>query len=206
MNKKIQELLTRTCNETVQDPNAVLIELMELMVEEENTLKPLVWKIEQLADGTILEKDQKGNIVKVNPPTYGLDFTKRNGDINKEDTGIWKPKADEEYFYINNRNFVDDEVFIEHSKIHEDLVAMGGAFQTKELAEQHLERLKVTQQLKELAGGYTGSQCRISLTQNNELEIASTLGLKEMGVIYFKTKVQAQHAIDTIGDKLKVLF
>lgn len=122
--------------------------------------------------------------------------------------GLWKPRCEDVVAYINSRGEVNEERF---EDLWDNCFTQGNVFQTEELAQAESERRAIFQELKELAGGYEQcgeDYCVIYLTEDGCIDIfEADMRTTVMNQVPFKTKKQAQHAIDTLGEtKLRKLF
>lgn len=133
--------------------------------------------------------------------------------INALPQGLWKPKKGEGYFFIKSDGCLDHDLYNNHP-IDNRRLSIGNCFPTREAAERHVAWLKVTQRLRELAGGFKPdwndhSQAKFKLCFDHivkKWESCIFYYCQNPGLIYFPTREAAQHAIDVLGDDLNVLL
>jgi len=132
----------------------------------------------------------------------------------QEPQGVWQPKEGEDYFGIEDTSEVYEDYYSEGCITTKARINQGNVFKTGEEAELEAKRREVTQKLRVLAGGFNpdwkdSAQTKVSVEYNSEhgcLGVESYRHLQTQGAIYFKTKEAAQHAVDTLGYELLVLF
>lgn len=137
----------------------------------------------------------------------------REAKEGKAPSGVWKPKNGKRYFYVGGNGYVWEDPW-EDCDDDNGRYAIGNVFYTEEEAERHVQRLKVKQRLRELAGEFKPdwkslderNWCVIYDHTNNILKSACVNTQQGASEIYFPTQEAAQRAIDTLGDDLLVLF
>lgn len=123
---------------------------------------------------------------------------------------VW-PQEDDPYYYITDDGDILYGIY-DGTLPDKDRLQFGNIFKTEEEAEFKLEKLKVFQELEQLADDDQpwDSNCRHYYLEynydTNDVELNYCYSLKHT-VIYFKSEESAQAAIDEIGkDSLKKYY
>lgn len=123
---------------------------------------------------------------------------------------VYRPKVGDKYFttYSDGNAYCVDWTGQEYDLAR---LSHGNVFKTKEDAEKEMKRRKVYQRLKKLAGGYEYTHGNTNYFIywggiSGEFEVCMRTRARNMNTVYFETEVQAQAAIDELGDDLMVLF
>lgn len=137
---------------------------------------------------------------------------KRIAEIEEEIKALenkkWKPKFCDTYYSINTNGVVVSSVN-DGFYINKERFIIGNYFKTEEEAEFEIERLKVLEELKEFSYDFSdeeweyGDSDKFILYYNyeiNEIDIDCFWNCK-YDSIHFKTKEDAQKAIDKIGEE-----
>lgn len=139
--------------------------------------------------------------------TMQCDLEKLKQSLSPKE-GLWKPEEGEEVFVVCTEGSWVDITFDVGMWCKE--LKQGNVFQTKALAEAESERRAIFQDLKELAGGYEfveGEFNHCIEIYDGKITVECHNLSQSIGQIWFKTKEQAQHAIDVLGEtKLRKLF
>lgn len=129
---------------------------------------------------------------------------------NKPTSGRWRADETAGYFHVCPAGSV--EYSLESGNIFDEFQhAMGNYFKTKEEAEKYKKKLIAEQELKDLAEGWEyrhqEDDYYIAYNTNDRLfRVYSTNFINFVGV-YFKSRQEAQNAIDTLGEqKLKLIY
>lgn len=127
--------------------------------------------------------------------------------------GRWVPR-DGDMYYTSAYGFVTQSQFGIDSFIEKGHLSIGNCFRTKEEAERHIEKLKVIEELKSLAGywkpDWVNWNQRKYYIRYNSMEktfhVDWMFNIQELNNVYFKSDAAAQNAINVLGDRLKVLL
>ncbi len=129
----------------------------------------------------------------------------------KEPNGRWLPKWGEKYWYLDSTGCVRDTVW-QSGVLEGERHEIGNIFTTKDKAEEAVERLKIRDELLDCGGKEShelkgGSMAAIYVGFPDGLDVDAGIqpGTGEIG---FKSKEEAWHAIEKIGEKriLKYMF
>lgn len=123
---------------------------------------------------------------------------------NEPACGIWEPKKDDEYWFIDRDGYILSSRW-GWSSTEENRFNIGNCFRTEEEAEFEIERIKIIHELKELAGGYKWEYDSYNYyiyfdCYNYKIKIGYVSRVKNT-YIYFPTEEAAEKAIDTIGEE-----
>ena len=131
-------------------------------------------------------------------------FLIKKANTSQQKSNLWKPDIDERYWFIDETGLID---CYRYKADNEDrrAFAIGNYFRTKEEAEFMVERLKVLQELRELANGYKFEHKKANYymaydcsTQIIEISACYYLLTND---ICFNTKEDIENAINTIGEE-----
>lgn len=140
------------------------------------------------------------------------DIIAEDWKIYEEPNQVWKPKRNEEYYFVTSCGNVGYDDF--NCYIDENRVNFKNAFRTEEEASKILEKIKIIKQLQELSNvnfndDYPQSKFVIYYnTEKQQIRIDEHRYSREIPFnVYFATKEDCQKAIDTIGeDNLKKYY
>lgn len=124
----------------------------------------------------------------------------------KAETGRWKPKINEEYWYLNGHGIPLKSIWGDNTQDVERY-AIGNCYQTKEGCKFIKEKLKVIAELKEYEEpknrAWDGiiSHYYIYYDYNKERIDISYNDYYKSGKIYFESAEKAKQAIDAIGEE-----
>lgn len=133
--------------------------------------------------------------------------------LNIKDGKKWKPKKNEEYWYVDSFGDTAVEISAEDSE-DEYKIFSNNCFKTEEEAEFRLEQINVYNELKNFADENNDEidwiyqrRPKYSIVYSyieNELDISGWTNVRDLGQIYFTTKELALQAIETVGgDRIK---
>lgn len=173
--------------------------IIETKQEGENKMNSIIVNMENL---TVEEREQLLALVKKS---------------NKPKVKVWKPKKDEEYYFIGNCNDIRQDIWDKYNVYGEGRYSIGNCFKTIEEARFAIEKLKVIAELKRFAQEH--NEYEIDWTNNswkyylsyNHLSIKSIVIISTITVqganIYFTSEEIAKKAIESIGkDRLKKYY
>lgn len=126
---------------------------------------------------------------------------------------IWKPKENENYYYINSVIEVFDGIWNSH-RTDENRYQFGNCFKTKEEAEFRLEQIKVYNELKNFAIenndvdiDWEDYRDKFSISYNYRIDefcVYGNVHTQDIGQIYFTSEEIAKKAIEKVGkDRIK---
>lgn len=122
---------------------------------------------------------------------------------NKQKNNMWKPGIKDKYWYIDPDGDITSHVHTEYND--DQFLEIGNYFRTREEAEFAVERLKVIQQLKELANGFKpdfhSEKDQISIKYNPRWGVIPAIVNDIYILIYFETREAAKKAIVQIGEE-----
>lgn len=150
------------------------------------------------------------------------EITKLQQAIEKAEAenDVW-PKCGDRYWYTNSLGGYAVNTFSKSSNVDAIRIAIGNCYETKEEAEQAVEKMKVMTELKRLADKSwkeTGAEINWSdentskycVRYNMEYDVAIIVDnytVKNINDIYFHSAEKAREAIDKIGEeRLKSVF
>ncbi len=129
---------------------------------------------------------------------------------NETKIKMWKPEMNEAYYSIDMKGGIT-HLRCEKDPFDKDVTSIGNYFRIRKEAEFMVERLKVLQELKELANGYKFEYMKnnyfISYSYNDKKIRINYYNEVRRNDIYFATKEDAEKAIKEIGeDRLKKYY
>ena len=125
--------------------------------------------------------------------------------IEIEEDGVWKPKLEEKYWYINNNSFPYKDTWVD-TYVDDCRFDIGNVFKTQEDAEFQVERLKVITKLKQFSHEFTYGYRNfyINLSNGDTLSYNYRSNVMVQGVIYFESEEKVNEAIEAVGeDRIK---
>lgn len=139
-----------------------------------------------------------------------LDILKELIAKQEQPEGLWKPEEGEDVVFLDCEGNIESAKF---NVSYTSILRHGNLFKTEGRALAESEKRCIFQDLKELAGGYEFDRENgaknyyiYNSVVSSKICIGNADGWEMMGQVYFKTHEQAQHAIDTLGEKLRKLF
>jgi len=133
--------------------------------------------------------------------------------VAKPESGVWVPENGEQYFFLISTGEADDNAFTD-CDTDKARLAIGNVFPTKEAAERHVERLKVIQELRVMAGGFkpnwrNDAECKWQPRYNHSVKKWETeywCDFQYYFLPYFPTQEALQTALNALGDRMNVLL
>lgn len=122
----------------------------------------------------------------------------------------WKPRMDEEYFYVTDCGDIDS-TDNEESEMDEYLISVGNCYKTEEAAEKRNEYLLIRQIMKDYADEHNEyidwrdrSQFKYYMIlppDTGEVAVASTCAGFTPETVYFSSEALCKEAINKVGVK-----
>ena len=148
------------------------------------------------------------------------EITKLQQAIEKAENDVWLKDGDR-YWYTNSLGGYAVNTFSKSSNVDAMRIAIGNCYETKEEAEQAVEKMKVMTELKRLADkSWKEAGAEIDWSDNSitkyfvryDIEydsvfVDSNCSVKNINEFYFHSEQKAKEAIDKIGEeRLKSVF
>ena len=130
--------------------------------------------------------------------------------MKAQTSGFWKPEICEDYYFIGCDGSVEG-TYNEGNDTDKRIIKQGNAYRTHEEAERARDKQKVTQRLRELAGGYrfkrgSANWFVIYDTDDEQWYVRSHNFYFTPNAICFPTEEAALSARDELGSRLNVLL
>ena len=129
----------------------------------------------------------------------------------EKECGVFELREGEKYWHVSNGEVNFDTYNGDDYDLR--LIATTPIFRTEAEAEHQLKKQRVEMKLRKLAGGYEFNTGEYEMnfylhydTNTKTIEAMPTAFHQPQGAVIFQTEEAAQHAIDTLGDELMVLF
>lgn len=120
-------------------------------------------------------------------------------------SGYWRPKHNEIYYYLNASGYVDHSRWNDELVYDVDSLLIGNVFKTREDAKFEVERRKIEAVMKRYSSPfeYNKKNYHIYIDNNAYLSINCS-HYHNYGAYYFETREIAEQVIDEIGgERLK---
>ena len=123
-------------------------------------------------------------------------------NVEIEEDGVWKPKLEEKYWYINNDNLPYKKTWVD-TYVDNCSFDIGNVFKTQEEAEFEAERLKVYRKLRWFSIKSKKDSKRFSIYYDylsNEIKCVQTNNdYTKYAELLFETEECAVKAVETVG-------
>jgi hypothetical protein len=164
--------------------------------------KPIYEQIEEL-------KKRIEELEKLNEPA-----------TKSDELPFWMPKLHEKYWWINHTiREIDWSLHSIDSDVDQERFAIGNYFQSKELAQKHIDKLKLLEEIKQWRGKHDpesfklssplAGECRYELvynTESNKWDDYEMSDYKNPLAIYFSSYWKLTDCVEYFGNRLNLLL
>jgi hypothetical protein len=124
------------------------------------------------------------------------------------------PKVGDKYYYVSGDGVVDYDTYMPTDEVDIGRMSQGNIKRTLEEAERERDRRAVMTELRGMANGFVPDwghknnkvKWFLEMDDYSVIHAIGSYQIRRMNQVYFRTKEDAQDAIEALGDRLNVLF